>query len=301
MAKIEPQHGHIAGIPLRSLFRNRQALRDAHIHRPTMAGIDGNKNGAYCIVVSGGYVDDEDNGSEIIYTGQGGNDTATKRQVADQEWTRGNAGLRFNQEHGLPVRVVRGHKGDPPHAPAQGYRYDGLFLVEKAWTESGIDGFKICRFRLVEANELVPVADRTAEPWSFDSSPSSSTPASVPAAETDAAAKRTIDLSAVARPGISQDWVMDLLLSERFGVQMQNARRLPAARVQAVMGWLDANGGSLTHGELAAAIELPESRLRGLIAAIANAVNVDGYPVLIDAGDRIKLDTTLAKTQFGVT
>ena len=160
MAKIMPHHGHTAGVPLGSLFRNRQALRDARIHRPLQAGIDGNSGGAYSIVVSGGYVDDKDLGNEIIYTGQGGNDPNTKRQIADQQWERGNAALRLDSERGLPVRVARGHKGAAPFAPAEGYRYDGLFLIEDCWEETGVDGFRICRFKLVEAKHLVPEADR---------------------------------------------------------------------------------------------------------------------------------------------
>ena len=36
------------------------------------------------IVLSGDYVDDEDMGDVIIYTGEGGRDPNTGRQVADQ-------------------------------------------------------------------------------------------------------------------------------------------------------------------------------------------------------------------------
>nr|WP_307962159.1 YDG/SRA domain-containing protein [Salinispora arenicola] len=64
------------------------------------------------MVVSGGYVDDEDYGTEIVYTGQGGNDPTTKRQIADQQLTRGNLGLARSQIDGNPVRVVRGAGGD---------------------------------------------------------------------------------------------------------------------------------------------------------------------------------------------
>lgn len=41
--------------------------------------------GAQSIVVSGGYEDDEDLGNLIIYTGQGGRDPASGRQVADRD------------------------------------------------------------------------------------------------------------------------------------------------------------------------------------------------------------------------
>lgn len=76
----------------------------AGVHRPGQAGICGGKDGAESIVVSGGYVDDEDYGDEIIYTDHGGNDPTTKRQNADQHLTRGNAGLARSQLEGYPVR-----------------------------------------------------------------------------------------------------------------------------------------------------------------------------------------------------
>ncbi|GAA2579984.1 HNH endonuclease [Dactylosporangium fulvum] len=73
-------------------------------------------------MVSGGYVDDEDFGNEIVYTGQGGNDPSTKRRIADQTLTLGNAGLARSQLDGNPVRVVRGASGDPAHSPSIGFR-----------------------------------------------------------------------------------------------------------------------------------------------------------------------------------
>jgi hypothetical protein len=36
------------------------------------------------IVLSGGYVDDLDEGDLIVYTGEGGRDPGTGRQIADQ-------------------------------------------------------------------------------------------------------------------------------------------------------------------------------------------------------------------------
>ena len=115
-----------------------------------MQGIHGTKaDGADSIVVSGGYIDDVDDGDVIIYTGAGGNDPATKRQVADQSVDHpNNAGLITDQLTGVPVRVIRGaHKGSV-HAPAKGFRYDGLFVVVSHWVDAGVDGFKIVRFRL---------------------------------------------------------------------------------------------------------------------------------------------------------
>lgn len=136
-------YGEIPGFPPGSAFTNRLDLSKSQVHRPNQGGICGGADGAESIVVSGGYIDDEDFGGEIIYTGQGGNDPVTKRQVADQRLTHGNLGLARSQLDGNPVRLVRGADGDPRYSPTRGLRYDGLFRVVDHWTAIGIDGFKI--------------------------------------------------------------------------------------------------------------------------------------------------------------
>jgi putative restriction endonuclease len=64
------------------------------------------------IVLSGGYVDDEDLGDVIIYTGEGGRDPNTGRQVADQQLTLGNKALAENHLNGIPIRVHRGSSAE---------------------------------------------------------------------------------------------------------------------------------------------------------------------------------------------
>ena len=68
---------------------------EAGVHRPPVGGIHGReKEGAYSIVLSGGYEDDMDNGDSFYYTGSGGRDlTGNKRtagQSCDQTLTRMN-------------------------------------------------------------------------------------------------------------------------------------------------------------------------------------------------------------------
>jgi putative restriction endonuclease len=103
------------------------------------------------IVLSGGYVDDEDMGDVIIYTGEGGRDPNTGRQVADQQLALGNMALAENHLNGIPIRVHRGraHVSDMPEGYR--YRYDGVYRVARYWQESGRDGFKIWRFRIEKA------------------------------------------------------------------------------------------------------------------------------------------------------
>lgn len=145
--------GEVPGIPLGALFEDRRALAVAHVHRPLQAGICGlAEEGAESIVLSGGYVDDEDCGDVIYYTGAGGRDVETKRQVRPQQLNHSNLALANNLRHGLPVRVSR--------RVEEGYRYDGLYQVEDYWPEVGRDGFRIWRFKLVK----MPTQEGVAEP-----------------------------------------------------------------------------------------------------------------------------------------
>lgn len=136
-------------------FPNRAALIEAGLHRYTVHGIDGNgKDGVAAIVLSGGYEDDVDLGDEIIYTGHGGNDPSSKKQIEHQSWkAAGNAGLVLSRHKNLPVRVIRGFKHNSVFSPSSGYKYCGLFRVVENWEEIGKSGFKICRFKLVKIQE----------------------------------------------------------------------------------------------------------------------------------------------------
>jgi putative restriction endonuclease len=60
-------------------FPDRRALHDAGVHPGSLQG--GISTSGESIILSGGYVDDIDEGDLIIYTGQGGRDSKTGRQV----------------------------------------------------------------------------------------------------------------------------------------------------------------------------------------------------------------------------
>jgi len=142
--------GEIPGNPVGTTYVNRTAAMRAGVHQISMPGIAGNRHvGCVSICVNGGYSDDDDRGDEIIYTGEGGNDTATKRQTADQKLSSsGNAALLYSVTTGLPVRVIRGPKSDWAGAPTTGFRYDGLYKVVEHWGTTGLDSFWIWQFRL---------------------------------------------------------------------------------------------------------------------------------------------------------
>ncbi|TFD88575.1 HNH endonuclease [Cryobacterium lactosi] len=155
--------GTPAGVKVGQFFIDRRALHEALVHRPPQAGISGTKlEGSDSIVISGGYVDDEDNGDYIIYTGHGGKDPNSSRQIADQSReATGNAGLITSHAVALPVRVVRGKHKSSAFAPPAGFVYSGLYLVTQWWMEQGRDGFQIIRFRLERIDEQVPIEPRS--------------------------------------------------------------------------------------------------------------------------------------------
>ncbi|WP_111709153.1 YDG/SRA domain-containing protein [Lutibacter citreus] len=144
------QFGNIENVKEGDKFVNRQALRDAGIHLAPVAGIDGNPRvGAPSIVLNGGYVDDLDLGDEIIYTGHGGNDPSSKKQIKDQSWdATGNKALIVSEMQGLPIRVTRGFKHKSKFSPKEGYVYGGLYYVTDHFEEKGKNGFVICRYKL---------------------------------------------------------------------------------------------------------------------------------------------------------
>lgn len=161
---VERIFGHVPGYPEGSLFENRAELHAAGVHRHLQAGIAGSQTeGAESIVLSGGYEDDQDFGDTIIYTGYGGRDFETGRQIHDQPFTRWNRALAYSGQNGLPVRVIRGSDHDSPYSPNTGYSYDGLYAVEDYWHEVGRSGFRIWRFRLVKIPERVVPGQVVAE------------------------------------------------------------------------------------------------------------------------------------------
>ena len=137
--------GDIDGIEEGHWFSSRKEMMPSSFHRNHGKGIDGNgSEGTAAIVLSGGYEDDQDNGEEIIYTGEGGIDRSTNKQVSDQSWdSPGNAGLLKSADDGLPVRVIRGHTHKSKWSPETGYLYSGTYSVVDAWQERGKRGFII--------------------------------------------------------------------------------------------------------------------------------------------------------------
>lgn len=150
--------GSVPEIEVGRHFTSRRELHDANVHRGLMRGIAPQ---GLSIVLSGGYVDDEDFGSEIIYTGEGGRDLDTGRQVRDQTLTLGNLALARNCDQGVLVRVIRGSNHNSKYSPPNGYRYDGLYRVQYYENPLGRDGYRIFRYFLERHEESYVVGSDT--------------------------------------------------------------------------------------------------------------------------------------------
>ncbi|XP_027121882.1 E3 ubiquitin-protein ligase ORTHRUS 2-like [Coffea arabica] len=156
------------GVLVGQCFANRHKSRQWGVHRPLVCGISGQANvGAQSVVLSGGYVDDEDHGEWFLYTGSGGRDLSgnkrtNKDQSFDQEFKNFNEALRVSCKKGYPVRVIRSYKEKrSSYAPEKDLRYDGIYRIEKCWRKVGQQGFKVCRYLFVRC-------DNEPAPWTSD-------------------------------------------------------------------------------------------------------------------------------------
>ncbi|HEX8425165.1 YDG/SRA domain-containing protein [Hymenobacter sp.] len=138
--------GHVGTYRPGDLFANRLELSLTGLHKPRRAGVSGSQaEGADSIVLAGAYEDDTFSEVEIIYSGSGGRDLQTGKQVTDQEMTGRNLALRRSQETGLPVRVFQ----RVPHLDGDCFRYEGLYRIVNHQFARGKSGFQVLLFRLV--------------------------------------------------------------------------------------------------------------------------------------------------------
>ncbi|CAG9858171.1 unnamed protein product [Phyllotreta striolata] len=161
--------GPIPGIDVGTRWMFRVQVSEAGVHRPSVSGIHGVANeGAFSLVLSGGYEDDVDTGYEFLYTGSGGRDLSGNKRVnvqsCDQTLTGCNKALAlnchaaFNEKgahaddwtKGKPIRVVRNYKArkHSKYAPLEGNRYDGIYKVVKYYPEKGLSGFIVWKYLL---------------------------------------------------------------------------------------------------------------------------------------------------------
>lgn len=142
-------YGPVAGVPNGARFRTRRALYDRRVHHDIRQIICGGTDpavGAESVLVPAGRPDDHDLGDILYLTGSG--NTRAGRVVADQAVIGLNRILAANIDSGQPVRLIRETGGE--------FAYDGLFAVEDAYLRGGVDGHRICQFRL---RQMQPAAE----------------------------------------------------------------------------------------------------------------------------------------------
>ncbi|KAL0046372.1 hypothetical protein WJX82_010636 [Trebouxia sp. C0006] len=143
--------GHLPGIAIFDRFYLRAEMGVVGMHFSPLGGIDyisksaiaGCPQYATSIMVCGGYEDDADDGHELTYTGQGGNDLLGNRQQnGEQQLRLGNLALVGNIQLGIPVRVTRRNIEQDAICGAV-FIYDGLYNVVKYWLEKGKKGLMV--------------------------------------------------------------------------------------------------------------------------------------------------------------
>ncbi|KAJ7225482.1 PUA-like domain-containing protein [Mycena pura] len=201
--------GSIPSIEVGTWWESREACSADAIHAPWVAGISGGDKGAYSVALSGGYPDDIDEGYALYvhilalhtqdrvcisrphrlsaYAVSGGRNlkgtkanplnvrmasypipSALNRSSFGQP-LKFNKSLKISSDTKKPIRVIRGYKLDSPYAPYEGYRYDGLYRVEKAWQEKGMDGFLVCKFAFKRLPGQQPLPRRAEDDSNDDS------------------------------------------------------------------------------------------------------------------------------------
>ena len=72
--------------------------------------------------------------------------------MKNQEFIGGHKGLIISCQYKFTVRFNRGE--EIPNGPKEGYRYDGLYYVEKYENLTGVEGYKMCRSHLRSNQKL---------------------------------------------------------------------------------------------------------------------------------------------------
>ncbi|KAF8753177.1 hypothetical protein HU200_011837 [Digitaria exilis] len=151
--------GGIPGVLVGDAFYYRAELCVVGLHAAPQAGIcyipgslvnEGHPV-ATSIVSSGGYLDDEDTGDVLVYTGSGGRQRNRLDHYADQTLQRGNLALHNSYLYGVEVRVIRGHilEDQSPSTHRKVYVYDGLYRVVSSTFGPGKSGHDVCKFKLL--------------------------------------------------------------------------------------------------------------------------------------------------------
>ena len=92
---------------------------------------------------------DSDLGDIVYYSGSG---SSVNTDPAKPNLTRGVKALRLSMNVKRPIRVIRSSAGKGTFAPLCGYRYDGLYTIDREDLEHNRLGGAYLRFKLSRAS-----------------------------------------------------------------------------------------------------------------------------------------------------
>ena len=92
---------------------------------------------------------DKDSGDILYYSGSG---SSVNTDPVSPNLTRGVKALRHSMNVKRPIRVIRSSAGKGEFAPSCGYRYDGLYTIEREDLEYNKLGGAYLRFKLSRAS-----------------------------------------------------------------------------------------------------------------------------------------------------
>ncbi|ESQ36959.1 hypothetical protein EUTSA_v10003056mg [Eutrema salsugineum] len=146
----EKRIGSVPGIKVGDVFQYKTELLVVGLHFKNRCGIDfmkaGDVNLATSIVASEGYgYGDKFDSGVIVYTGEGGNVISKEKKTEDQKLIKGNLALANSMKKKSLVRVIRGE--GRLDRKGKRYVYDGLYLVEKYWSEKDVRGKTVYKFK----------------------------------------------------------------------------------------------------------------------------------------------------------
>ncbi len=236
-------------------------------------------------------------------------DTVMQRGGEGARWRTGDAASVVPGEvmvHGTRVRAACGHDAIIV-AASEALRYTG----KKTGYHGGAAPQEVIAPIAVLSRDALgvdgwrPVIDAPPVWWEATSSASSGTVAAagyvvspVPAAATAVAGGAD---ARVALPA----WVDALLASAVYASQRSMVGRIAPTddQMRAVLGALVQGRGRVARGTVAAALAMPEVRVRGLTAGMRRVLNVEGFPILEEeeGTGTLMLNLALLRKQFSLT
>lgn len=148
------------------------------------------------------------------------------------------------------------------------------------------------------------IAPPQAPRW-WDAAPSQSggAPATVETTESEPALFTANFVDPAAEPSTAELLSTAVLASDTYGDQRAISGRIVLGDEQvraALQSLLEAPSTRLSHAGLGGVLGQSPSKVRGVVAQLAQLLNVEGYPILRTEGTSVIIDEPLLREQFGL-